>query len=1046
VLEHFLHLPNLLSLAQSMETSPCVSIDCTNNSCKALIISFVEKVIQKPIVIISKDTSSHDQLIENIPFFSKTTSLELPGLPESAEDSFFSNPEIIGERFKTLHQLYNSKKPFFIFTEIQAFKNPILSPQTLNEKCLQISKGQSIVFSLLTEKLFELGYNLKDLTTYPGEFSKRGGILDIYPLGNAMPVRLEFWDDEIESIRSFHPLSQRSEETLNSITILPAKAASVIDSVNSTKNEFAHYLEKESLIIFNDIEIKDLPKESQDSLSKFKSISFNQQQQDSWNSPFCSIQNILSPFTTSEEKFSVLEYLETLFQLPKKSYSLHFVTQTSQDKILLQQRIKDFSTNSSPKAHIHQGYLSDSFCIKEENELWISWSKLQKRQKPHKKRQPSVAQLNPLDYQKLFPDDYVVHIHHGIGRFLGIEEKPNHERILSEFLHIEYADNASVFVPVTQSHLISKYIGANEEQVPTLNKLGQSQWKKTKRQAEKAILAYATDLLDLYAKRSLAKIIPFSKDSPELLNIESTFPFEETQDQYQAIEDCKKDLQSSSPMDRLICGDVGFGKTEVSFRAAVKTVIDGHKQAALLVPTTVLAMQHYDYFKERIGEFPIRVEILSRLQSSSHVTATLKDLKAGKIDILVGTHKILGKSVIFKDLGLLMIDEEQRFGVQAKEHLKKLKESIHSLTLSATPIPRTLYLSLMGTRDLSLLNTPPISRLPIQNYITESNYEIIQQAIHKELERKGQIFIVHNRIKTLPSFAQKIQELVPNASICIGNGQMPPSELDRIFHQFKNGQADILISTTIIESGVDVPNANTIIVDRADTFGLADLYQLRGRVGRGNRQAYAFFLTPPNRQLPEKAQKRLDSLMEIQGLGGGMQLAMKDLEIRGAGNILGNQQSGHLASIGFHFYCKLLKQTIAALEGKQLNYFKEIKLIFPFDARLPKSYVEDPRLRMQLYQSLGQANSLEEVDELFEEIKDRFGHPPKAAIYLHHLMRIQVIASSYHIVTIEVTSFNIYFLQQKGKLKKEKKVLSKIPKDPEKLEKFITKLLVKEFN
>ncbi len=493
-------------------------------------------------------------------------------------------------------------------------------------------------------------------------------------------------------------------------------------------------------------------------------------------------------------------------------------------------------------------------------------------------------------------------------------------------------------------------------------------------------------------------------------------------------------MMSDKVMDRLICGDVGYGKTEVAMRAAFKAVLDGHKQVAVLVPTTVLAMQHYENFTDRMHHFPIRVGVLSRFRTAKQIKETLEGVANGSIDIVIGTHRLISEDVKFKDLGLIIIDEEQRFGVKAKEHLKQIKADVDCLTLSATPIPRTLYMALVGVRNMSIINTPPQDRLPIKTVVTEANDQIIKNALLRELARDGQVFIIHNRVESIDAVATRIQTLLPQSRILIAHGQMHSDEVDMAFHTFKKGQADILVATTIVENGIDIPNANTILIDRADQFGLATLYQMRGRVGRWNRRAYAYFLVPNLSTLPEVARKRLNALAEASGYGGGMKIAMRDLEIRGAGNILGTEQSGHITSVGFHLYCKLLKRIIQALQGKAPSIMTDTKMEFSIDARLPEDYINEASLRMEIYQRLGEALSWEELNELWVEVQDRFGSAPEPALWLYHLTRLRIYAARHGFTLIKQDKMSLTIEKHKGQEHLVRKILMPKIKSPQEME------------
>lgn len=658
----------------------------------------------------------------------------------------------------------------------------------------------------------------------------------------------------------------------------------------------------------------------------------------------------------------------------------------------------------------------------------------------------STHHTTASEFHQLEPGDMVVHYHSGIGQFLGMEKQINLQGVESEFLAIQYADTSKLFVPLSQAYLVSRYIGSSETP-PSLSQLGSKKWQNSRQSAQAQIVGYANDLLHMYAEREAHGGFQYSTDSDYMLNFERDFPYQETQDQLLAITDIKQDMMSQKAMDRMICGDVGYGKTEVAMRAAFKAVADGQKQVAVLVPTTVLAMQHFENFSKRMSGFPIKIDVVSRFRTPKQVKETLKQVEDGAIDILIGTHRLLSKDVLFKNLGLIVIDEEQRFGVRSKEHLKKMKVGVDCLTLSATPIPRTLYMSLVGARDMSVINTPPQDRLPVRTIIAETEEEVITGALQRELARGGQAFFIHNRVESIYAKAAMIQKLVPGARIGIVHGQMDADDIDPIFHNFKQGNLDILFATTIVENGIDIPNANTILIDRADTLGLSDLYQLRGRVGRWNRAAYAYFLIPKKAVLPELTRKRLNALVEAGGYGGGMKIAMRDLEIRGAGDLLGVQQSGQVSSIGFHLYCKLLKRAIDALKKQRVITFEETKLEFPIDARIPEFYIHEVSIRMELYHRLGEAATYQEADELLAEMKDRFGTPPPPVLWLYHMTRIRTFASINRFTLLKLAPTFLLAEQQKGKTSEKKSFpMPKKIHTPKELEIQIIEQLKKQFS
>ncbi|MEE8346896.1 MAG: transcription-repair coupling factor, partial [Dehalococcoidia bacterium] len=614
----------------------------------------------------------------------------------------------------------------------------------------------------------------------------------------------------------------------------------------------------------------------------------------------------------------------------------------------------------------------------------------QRRRAPRKgiNREAFLAELSP--------DDYVVHIDHGIARFAGLVRMAveEHER---EYLELRYAEGDKLFVPTDQVDRVSRYVGPSDHE-PRLTRLGSGDWQRAKRRVKQAVQALAQDLLALYAAREVLPGHSFNADTPWQAELEASFPYVETADQLEAIAEVKRDMEQPRPMDRLVCGDVGYGKTEVAIRAAFKAVMDG-RQAALLVPTTVLAKQHYHTFRERLGAFPMRVEMLSRFRSDAEQREVVEGLAQGTVDIVIGTHRLLQKDVQFKDLGLVIIDEEQRFGVAHKEHLKQMRRDIDILTLSATPIPRTLYMALGGIRDMSTMETPPEERLPIKTYVSEFDDRLVREAILRDLERGGQVYFVHNRVHNIEMIARKVREIVPEASVEIAHGQMPEHDLERVMAEFVEGSIDVLVCTTIIESGLDIPNVNTIIVNQADKLGLSQLYQLRGRVGRGAHRAYAYLMYDRKRQLTEHAQKRLQTIFEATELGAGFQIALRDLEIRGAGNLLGPEQSGYMAAVGFDLYCRLLAESVERLRAMKKGEAPplpregpEVTIELPLTAHLPQSYVPDLNQRLALYQRMSDTTDPREVESIGQELVDRFGQPPPPVRNLLFIILLRTLA------------------------------------------------------
>ena len=618
--------------------------------------------------------------------------------------------------------------------------------------------------------------------------------------------------------------------------------------------------------------------------------------------------------------------------------------------------------------------------------------------KKKKKKRKTYEGKKIQEFAELKPGDYVVHENHGLGIYQGIE-KVEVDTVTRDYMKISYADGGILYIPATQMDLIQKYAGADTKP-PKLNKLGTPQWKKTKGQVKKAVQLIAKDLVKLYATRQQTEGYVYGPDTVWQREFEEMFPFEETEDQLRAIEDTKKDMESTKIMDRLICGDVGYGKTEIAIRAAFKAVQEG-KQVVYLVPTTILAQQHYNTFIQRFKDFPVRVDLMSRFRTQAQQKKTVEDLKKGLVDIVIGTHRVLSKDVGYKDLGLLIIDEEQRFGVTHKEKIKKLRENIDVLTLTATPIPRTLHMSLIGIRDMSVLEEAPMDRMPIQTYVMEYNDEMVREAIERELARGGQVYYVYNRVENIADLALRVQKLVPDARVSYAHGQMNEHQLEDIMYDFINGDIDVLVSTTIIETGLDIANANTMIIQDADRFGLSQLYQLRGRVGRSNRMAYAFLLYQRDKMLKEVAEKRLAAIREFTDLGSGFKIAMRDLEIRGAGNLLGESQSGHMAAVGYDLYCKMLNEAVSQLKGKKEEADYATTIDLDIDAFIPESYIKNEYQKLDIYKRIATIETEEEMDDMTEELIDRFGDLPKKVQQLLHIAALKSLAHSAYITAIE---------------------------------------------
>jgi transcription-repair coupling factor (superfamily II helicase) len=1088
-LESILASEKLAELQRSFQNQESVLIEELWNAPKALIATLAQRATGKHILILTGASHEEVRLFNDFALFSDCPLTDFPAWETLPSEQIPPSPDIVGERYKLLEAVTKSQTPHIILTGLQACLQRLIAPKAFKDLFLDLKVGNKVGLKDIVEHFLLMGYRQQNVATDKGVFAVRADIIDIFPVSSPDPFRIEFWGDEVESIRIYDPIGQKSVREVHEAHISPALELEFLKEYQL--GSIIDYLGPNTLVIFDDLlaledryaalagmpgsqgafstieeflqqvmplqkifwsaspieelsEVKVLDKKSRGFYSDnapMQQIAFEMFNRDisckRWRHPFQPVTNFLMPEIPNGEGVSGEELLASLGRLAQSDFELHFLSISEAEENKLHDRIAHAKVTLPKKTNYHQGYLSSGFVLPNEQMMVFPMTEVTHRYKIRRQKIRSTYHTAPSEVLELAPGEAIVHLNNGIGRYVGLEKKVNHLGIESEFFLIEYADQAKLFVPINQANLLSKYIGVSEE-VPKLHTLGSNRWKKVREQTEKAIKGYATELMQLYAIRSIKEGFQYQEDGAEMLAFEEEFPYVETEDQVRAIADIKKDMISKKSMDRLICGDVGYGKTEVAMRAAFKAVLDGRKQVAVLVPTTVLAMQHYENFKERMANFPVNVAVLSRFCSQKEVREAIKGVAEGTIDILVGTHRIIGEDVVFKDLGLVIIDEEQRFGVKVKEHLKRLKVEVDCLTLSATPIPRTLYMSLLGARDMSVINTPPQDRLPIKTILTESNDQVITNALLRELNRDGQAYIIHNRVETIYDMRDRIQKLLPQARILVGHGQMHSDELDHVFHTFKSGNADILISTTIIENGIDIPNANTIIVFRADLFGMADLYQLRGRVGRWNRPAYAYLIIPKGYALSEISHKRLQALAEASGYGGGMKVALDDLRLRGAGNIIGEEQSGFVSALGFELYCKLLKKTILSLQGK-LPEMTEVKLDLPIDARIPDDYVDVVHLRMEIYQRFGEAISWEEIDAIKAEIVDRYGPLPEPALWLYHLTRLRIYASLQQFNLIKFDKMSLTTEQQKGKTDLvHRKVLFTMPKTPQELE---TKIL-----
>jgi transcription-repair coupling factor (superfamily II helicase) len=1013
---------------------------------KAMLACLIAKKTGRSILLITGGVRE-DLLFNDLSYFDAP--LEFPAWETLPGEEIPPSPDIIGKRFDTLSKLIDKKTPSIVLCPLQALLQKIVSKRDLKPLLMCWKRGDKVSFDQVPKILTDLGYVRNPIVSDKGQFAIRGGIVDLFPVAMSDPFRVEFFGDEIDRIRTFDPVGQKSVERVDSFFLCPALEkpgeALILDYLDDAWIFWDDILSIEDRFVA----LKKMP----GAKGKFFA---NLEEVMGGKNLFCSSQNIEEMSEVKKSKNRSKYFQDVSFETFGKSFEakrffhpfqkvedlteidpafeLVFLNRTDTEEEEVNKQISPFNFQN---VNFEKGSLTSGFQIVDRQFAMIPYSTFSKRAPIRRQKWRNTHHTPTSEFHALSPGDVVVHYHSGIGKYLGMEKQKNHLGVETEFLILEYADQSKLFVPLSQAYLVSRYIGTKEES-PHLSELGSKRWQKTREAATAQIVGYANDLLQRQAERVVKGGFKFRPDSLLMEQFEKEFPYVETEDQLLAILDIKKDMMSGEPMDRLICGDVGYGKTEVAMRAAFKAVADGNKQVAVLVPTTVLAMQHFETFAERMKGFPVTVDVVSRFRTPKQIKETLEKMKNGQVDILVGTHRILSKDVHFKDLGLIIVDEEQRFGVRSKEHLKKMKVGVDCLTLSATPIPRTLHMSLVSARDMSVINTPPQDRLPIKTIIAENEPELVQNALMREFARNGQAFYIHNRVETIYGRAEEIQKIVPAARISVVHGQMDADEIDAVFHQFKQGEIDLLFATTIVESGVDIPNANTMLIDRADTYGLADLYQLRGRVGRWNRSAYTYFLIPKHVRMTEVARKRLSALAEAGGFGGGMKIAMRDLEIRGAGDILGVQQSGQVSSIGFHLYCKMLKKAIDALKKKKTISFLETKMEFSFPANFPETYVNDVSLRMELYHRVGEATTFEEVDELLFELKDRFGKPPLPVLWLYHLARIRVFAQEHRFTLIKFGELSFSAERQTGKeLKSHTIMLPKKVQAPETIEKHV---------
>lgn len=1064
---------------------------------KAHIISTLAADFDAAIIIVENDIKARE-MVDNYSFFDKNITF----FP--AKDLIFYQADINGkqmsiDRMKAISQIISGEK-ITIVTTIDAFMAPMPPISEVLDNQIIIENGSILELDAIAIKLVKMGYTRSAQVENKGEYAIRGGILDIYDLTMDNPVRIELWGDQIDSIRSFDVLSQRSIETLDRIQIFPASeiflttalkekafhdmnldakhmietfkeagqmenAKRVGDHIEQLRcqllevdmgmnmDSYITYFYDELSSLFDilknrntcyflsepekimshggviELEFREgmkgrlekgylLPGQA-DFLNSLESTAALLQRQ-----KICALSTLIeaksvfsfdNDFTVSSRSISSYNgsfnmLVSDLKKLKKAGNKVLIISPSRtrakrlSDDLMNEDVIASFTEDQEKvlqKGEIYTfyGHLKSGFEYPDAGFTVISEADIFGNDKTKKRKKPKFASGTKISgYDDLKVGDYVIHENHGLGVYKGIE-KVEMDHVAKDYMKIEYKGGGNLYVLASNFDAVSLYASADAKP-PRLNKLGSQEWSKTKSKVQNAVFDVAKELVHLYAVRTEKNGYQFGHDTVWQQEFEEMFPYEETEDQLNAINAAKDDMESTKIMDRLVCGDVGFGKTEVAIRTAFKAVQEG-KQVAYLVPTTVLAQQHYTTFKERMSGYPVRVEMLSRFCTAKEIKKTLTDLKKGLVDIVIGTHRLLSKDVIFNDLGLLVIDEEQRFGVAHKEKIKQMKENIDVLTLTATPIPRTLHMSLIGIRDMSLLEEPPLDRLPIQTYVLEYNEEMVREAINRELARNGQVYYVYNRVNDIDLVAARISELVPNARVSFAHGQMKETELEVIMMEFVNHEIDVLVSTTIIETGLDIPNANTMIIHDSDSMGLSQLYQLRGRVGRSNRTSFAFLMYQKGKLLKDVAEKRLAAIKEFTELGSGFKIAMRDLEIRGAGNLLGKTQHGHIEAVGYDLYCKMLEDAVSHEQGIVKTSAFMATVDMDVDAYIPAEYIVNEGQKLDIYKRIATTSCQKDYDDMMDELKDRFGNVPPAAINLLRIALIKQKATDLHLTEVK---------------------------------------------
>ena len=1106
-------LPKFEEYIQNIkEKNSQIAISGLSDVGKMQFIWASKEALNKPICIVTYNELQARKIISDLKYFAKDFNeiLYFPKREIASYDYIVESKDLPYQRIEVLNKIKNKKAKVIVTTQ-EAIMQKMITKEVLYKNQIKLEVGKEYSLETIKENLVLLGYERNDLVETKGQFSVRGDIVDI-AISENEGIRIEFWGDEIDSIRKFYISSQRSNEMMQKVEIMPAhefvledelsaivkrikeenldfseanilkQKEEYLKKIKDIKNQdceliqsgdyiskidkyfnyfykkqtsFLEFLGKDYIIFFDEmlkikqreenilIENNNLIKaliekeryvpNSIQNISKIEYIKENQQiiyleKEDFGIAKTASIKYNFNyrevKYYKSEIEILIADLIKALND--KKEIIILAGSSEEQDKFikLLEEKeipykrkdLNQVSIKEDKKenvVYVSEGRLSSGFESYDLNLLVITGEELfSSGMKKKRKLSSSFKQGEKVVFADLKIGDYIVHKSHGIGQFVGVNTLKA-DGIIKDYIKIRYKNDDMLYIPTNDLDSIRKYIGAGEAS-PKINKLGSKEWENTKQRVKKNLKEVAKELIELYAKRSKVKGFAFSKDTDWQKQFEDSFEYVETEDQLRCIEETKKDMEYSKPMDRLLCGDVGYGKTEVAIRAAFKAVMD-QKQVAYLVPTTVLANQQYESFKKRMENFAIRVELLSRFRTKKEQDEVIRKLKLGEVDVVIGTHRLLSKDVEFKDLGLLVVDEEQRFGVKDKEKIKQYKANIDVLSMSATPIPRTLHMSIVGVRDMSVIYEPPQNRRPVQTYVLEYDEEIIKEAITKELERKGQVFYLFNKVEGIEKKTIEIENLVPEAKVSFAHGKMSANELEEIMMQFVKGDIDVLVCTTILESGIDIPNANTIIVENADRLGLSQLYQIRGRVGRAERQAYAYVTYKRDKMLSEVADKRLKAIKEFTEFGSGFKIAMRDLEIRGAGSLLGEIQHGHMEQVGYDTYCKLLDEVLKEMQGVEIIEEQDIQIDLSFSSYIPEEYIENSSQKIEIYKDIALCKSEEDIQNVTDEIIDRYGVLPIEVQNLLEIARIKNLARKANVIKISQKKDSVVFLYNNGK-------------------------------